>query len=923
MSAFAPRLRESQCMPQSIPSPPRPALTPEDWARVSVLFDSAVELPTSELAPFLAQLEQEQPTLTPWLRDLLDAHAARTQDDWLERGPSVKGDATNPHGGLSPGQRVGPWVLGAMLGSGGMATVWRANKADALPSREVALKLPLSHRAGSQLADRFVREQVILAKLAHPHIATLYDAGVADDGTPWLAMECVQGANIDRWCDARRLGVKARVQLFMQVLDAVQYAHSRLVIHRDLKPSNILVTGEGQVRLLDFGIAKLLADDNGVPEEATGLTQAAGQVMTPAYAAPEQLLRQPLTTATDIYALGVVLFELLAGARPYRLKRPALQTRAQLEVAVAEGQLRLASECATADAAQERGTTLRHLTRDLHGDLDTLLAKALHQEGKQRYASAAEFADDLQRWSQGEPVRAQRASGAYRLRRFVQRNRVPVAAAAVVLAALVGALVISLVQVQRADRERDEALAQRGRSLALSNFLMDQLMVVAQEGQPLTVPGMLSRAETNARQGFAGQPNELAEALFVIGAQRRNFDSGDAAGKTLAEAKRTAQDVNLRSLIACDEAMVMFSQGQRAAAIAQVQAAVGTAVAKGVKSLCLDYAVLLANAEGDLTGALQAAQQSVQLASAAPDVPRRAQERGRMIVAYLQAMTGAGGNPDPVFTRLQDSLRAAGTERSLTGIEMRSRWAAAGLASGDARLALRVMEENLAAVQDQAASPVLAGFLRTQAQALEALGQDAPALRQLRASWARAQAPGDAALQASTRCLAAPIALRLGDAAGAQQLLADGVATLPVSARVFSETARGCAMARAELALAAADIAGAQVALRPLLDEPKLPLQHRASALLLRARVALAGQDSNTALADADEALALSLKMQGSRIASFRTALAHALRGDVLAQRGDSDAARQAYAQAAGQFEGATDTTHPVRVKVQDKLAGR
>jgi eukaryotic-like serine/threonine-protein kinase len=912
--------------PTPLPPPPLPALSAEGWARVSALFDQACELLTAERAAFVSRVEAEEPHLAPWLHELLAAHAARTQDDWLERGPSVDGDAPPTTGGLRKGQHVGPWVLGEQLGSGGMATVWRANKADARPARDVALKLPLSHRAGSQLAERFAREQSILARLTHPHIARLYDAGVADDGTPWLAMECVHGAAIDRWCDDRQLSVAARVQLFMQVLDAVHYAHSRLVIHRDLKPNNILVTEDGQVRLLDFGIAKLLADEHGDPSgrsDPTALTQAAGHVMTPAYAAPEQLLRQPLTTATDIYALGVVLFELLAGARPYRLARPALHTRAQLEAAVADGQVRLASHSASAAAALQRGMTLKQLSRTLRGDLDTVLAKALHQEGAKRYASAAEFADDLRRWAQGEPVRAQRSSRAYLLRRFVQRHRVPVAAGALVFAALVAALVVSLVQVQRADRERDEALVQRGRSLSLSNFLMDQLMVVAQEGKPVNVGDMLSRAETHARQGFAGQPNELAEALFVIGAQRRNFDSADAAGKTLAEAKQTAQDVNLRSLIACDEAMVMFGRGQRTEAMAQVRAAVNTAVATGVKSMCLDYAVLLFNAEGDLAGALQAAQQSVQWAAVSPDAPRRARERGRMVVAYLQALTGSGSNPDPAFEVLQDSLRAAGSERSLNGIELRSRWAAASLASGDAHKALRLIDENLQGVQDQSQSPMWGSFLRHRGQALQALGREAAALEALQAAVARAQALGDNSLQASAACLAATAAQRLGDAAAAQRWLREGVAKLPAGVRPFSEAARGCAMARAELALASGDLTASGEALRPLLEEPKLPLHHRAMALLLRTRAALAAQDTPGALADADAALALCRQMQAQRTFSFCTAQALAWRAEALARRGDVGAAQQAYRDAAAQFEGATDASHTQRLRVQDKLAGR
>ena len=217
MSTSTSAMREGVQMPT--------ALDAATWARLSGLFDSARDLPQDALPQWLSHLTADQPDLAPWLpwlQDMLAAHATRHTADWLERGPQLHGtSAAADSQGLSPGDRVGPWVLQDLLGSGGMATVWRASRADALPARDVALKLPLQHRAGSQLVERFAREREILARLAHPHIAPLFAAGVAENGTPWLAMECVQGQPIDRWCDERRLNINARLALFAQVLDAV------------------------------------------------------------------------------------------------------------------------------------------------------------------------------------------------------------------------------------------------------------------------------------------------------------------------------------------------------------------------------------------------------------------------------------------------------------------------------------------------------------------------------------------------------------------------------------------------------------------------------------------------------------------------------------------------------------------------------
>ena len=316
---------------------------------------------------------------------------------------------------------MGPYRLVRPLGRGGMARVWLAQQAGGPP---VALKLPARPMSSGVLAERFAREREILARLVHPNIARLYDAGFAADGQAYLAIEYVEGVPFTQSCDERRLSVDARIALFLQVLAAVQFAHNNLVLHRDLKPSNILVTPEGHVKLLDFGIAKLLASDGSAEE--TEITRLGGHALTIDYAAPEQITGAPLTTAVDVYALGVLLYELLTGARPYRLEHGTLS---DIGEAIASVDPVPPSEAAFSDAALlSRSTSQARLRRALSGDLDTIVEKALRKAPEERYASAGSLADDLTRHRAGLPVTARPASVWYRAARLLARLSSPAAA---------------------------------------------------------------------------------------------------------------------------------------------------------------------------------------------------------------------------------------------------------------------------------------------------------------------------------------------------------------------------------------------------------------------------------------------------------------------------------------------------------------
>jgi WD40 repeat protein len=438
-------------------------------AALSSLLEQALPLDRPARSRWLEALAPEYRDLAEILREALIP--TQIQDpalDKLATLPKVQSnneDSLSGEGGLKPGERLGPYELIRPLGAGGMAEVWLARRADGAFKRDVALKLPLLLRARKDLEPRFAREREILASLTHPNIARLYDAGFTQHGQPYLALEFVAGMPLTTYCDDRRLTLRERLVLFGQVLSAVQYAHANLVIHRDLKPSNILVTGDGQVQLLDFGIAKLLSDGEA---KETELTQLGGRALTPDYAAPEQIVGAPITTAADVYALGVVLYEILTGERPYRLKR---DSRIALEEAILQADATTPSRTSPSEsAAQLRATSPKKLARALKGELDTILLKALKKSPGERYATANAFGEDIGRFLSGDVVLAQPDTLAYRTIKFVGRHKVVAGFIAIVTALGIVASGAGLVAV----RQTREAKNQAAQSLQAQSRLLTQ-----------------------------------------------------------------------------------------------------------------------------------------------------------------------------------------------------------------------------------------------------------------------------------------------------------------------------------------------------------------------------------------------------------------------------------------------------------------
>ena len=480
--------------------------TPEHLRRVRELFDALIDQPAQDQRAALDRLAGEDVDLRRDVAQLLTT-AERTEAVYAPprqvREPLGAADAPP-----LDGTRLGPYDIVRLVGVGGMGTVYEAVRADDQYRQRVAIKLVQRGMDVDLTISRFLRERQILANLQHRNIAALYDGGITPDGRPYLVMEYVDGEPITTWCTARALGVRQRVTLFRQVCHAVEHAHQNLVIHRDIKPGNVLVTPDGTVKLLDFGIAKLLDAETGA--DAMPLTRGGARAYTPEYASPEQIRGSALKTSSDVYSLGVVLFELLTGRRPHVV---ASRAPADIERAVLDEPIPRPSAVVTDQAARDRGErSAARLRRRLRGELDNIVLTAIHHEPARRYASVEALDDDLQRHLAGEPIRAHRDWAGYRLRKFAQRNAGAVAASTLVLLALVAGGIATAAQARRA---RAEQLKEQQVNGFLRTLLSSVKPVTG--GRDVPVSDLLDAAARRLSVDRATPPGIRAELETVIG----------------------------------------------------------------------------------------------------------------------------------------------------------------------------------------------------------------------------------------------------------------------------------------------------------------------------------------------------------------------------------------------------------------------
>ncbi|MDA8018729.1 MAG: serine/threonine-protein kinase [Thermoanaerobaculia bacterium] len=506
--------------------------------RIAEIFARALELEVDQRESFVEAATVDEREVRAEVVRLLAAHGEA--GDFLEAPLDLRQAATFLD--EETPERIGPYRLIRELGRGGMGTVYLAERDDGTYDQRIALKLIRRGMDSAAILRRFLRERQILAQLEHPQIARLYDGGRTQDGRHYFAMELVDGQAITHYCAARKLDVEARLGLFQKVCRAVQYAHANLVIHRDLKPSNILVTASGEVKLLDFGIAHLVQEDNEMDSTQTGL-----RMMTPAYAAPEQLTGRVITTATDVYGLGLVLYEMLTGHRPFGFEelspekltlimmgaepeRPSAAVGRTMEVVGRDG----VSESITPEGvAFARSTTPKRLQRRLSGDLDRVVLKALEREPERRYSSAEALLDDVSRHLEGLPVRARGQTWRYRTAKFVRRHWAGVATFVAFFLLLLGSGVVLAFQQTRTAAERDKA--EEVKRFVLSLFVASNPFEEAR-ADSITAGELLERGTRRIELELRDQPEIQAEMLAVLGEIYVDLGRNDRAEPLLERA---------------------------------------------------------------------------------------------------------------------------------------------------------------------------------------------------------------------------------------------------------------------------------------------------------------------------------------------------------------------------------------------------
>ena len=505
----------------------------DEWDELSRLLDEALDIAPELREGWLEAQRAAHPSVVAELESLLSREAAIDAAGFLD---SSHAPAPPPSSTLA-GQTLGAYVLERPIGEGGMGSVWLARRSDGRFEGAAAIKFLSLAVAGPVGEARFRREGSVLARLSHPNIARLLDAGVSPTGLPYLVLEFISGKPIDEWCDTHTLPIEARLRLFQQVLAAVAHAHANFIVHRDLKPDNILVTDDGVVKLLDFGIAKLL-DEQGA--SARAVTATRGGAFTYKYAAPEQIQGEPITTRADVYSLGVILYELLAGRHP---TSSSSMTPAEYVVATLNSEPPPMSTAPTGDSftrddalrcAQVRGMSPDRLRHALAGDLDNIVAKSLKKDPAERYQTIEAMAEDIRRYLSHEPVSARADSFSYRARKFVRRNRVPVAAGTLIVLGLVGG-------VMRERQLRARAESEARKAVAVESYLVgifgaaDPFASSVGKPSEITARTLLDRGAERVDTSFIDQPDVRAELRGALGGVYANLGVYDRAARELRQ----------------------------------------------------------------------------------------------------------------------------------------------------------------------------------------------------------------------------------------------------------------------------------------------------------------------------------------------------------------------------------------------------
>jgi serine/threonine protein kinase/tetratricopeptide (TPR) repeat protein len=891
------------------------------WNEVSPFLDEVLSIPEAERGAWVADFERERPELGQLLNELLEEHGRLKDEAFLSGGPPVG------TGAFMPGEEAGAYRLISLIGEGGMGTVWLAERSDGRFERKVAVKF-LRFSFGSQSGTgRFKREGRILAQMAHPHIAELIDAGVSAMGQPYIVLEHIEGQPIDVWCDNKRLDVSARITLFLDVLSAVAHAHANLVVHRDIKPSNVMVRNDGCVKLLDFGIAKLIGDDSET-SGATQLTMEGGSALTPHYAAPEQITGGAITTATDVYALGALLYLLLAGKHPTNSE--ALSP-AELVKAIAETEpIRLSDASASGAStglAESRSSTTEKLRRELRGDLETIVGKSLKKNPSERYVTASAFAEDLRRFLKHEPISARPDGVIYRARKFLQRNRTAVALGCLALLGTLAGVTGTLLQARTARKQRDFAFRQLARAEASNELISFVLSDAAPSGKPFKVNDLLDRAERIVKQQSASDETTRVELLDAIGEQYSTQDETAKSVQVLEEAYRLSRNVpdpSVRASTACDLANSLARSGENGERPEKLFQEGMRAMPAGpeyasVRADCLLRGSEVAQGSGDVKSGIARVLEA-QRVSQASIFHNKVLEL-TIAIDTASAYRVAGQNREAVaaFQRAAETLKALGRENTQNAAVLFNNWAYALNSLGRPReaekLYQRAMSISRDSDNDEAVSPMV---LLNYAKTLRTLG--------------RLQEASVYAEQASTRAKVKGFALALNQALLERARIYRDQESIDQSDAMLKEVEPRLRqdLPPSHYAFAVLEIEKAQNefhrgnlkgALRLAneavgIDEKSIAAGGQGSDALPSLLVNRAGIEMKTGNGDkavADASRAVRLLQEQAEPGTFSTQLARSYMalGNALRAQGKQDEARVAFRSAAEHFENALGPDHP------------
>jgi serine/threonine-protein kinase len=886
------------------------AVTPALWKRLSPLLDAALDLEPGEREAWIAALPSEQADLLPELRDLLSGRAAVETDDFLNRLPEFS--AAPQALTLTEGNVVGPYRLLREVGSGGTASVWLAERVDGAIQRKVALKLPHLGLVDRQIAERISREGDILAGLEHPNIARLYDAGVDERGRPYMALEYVDGVPPDEYSRVQRLDLRDKLSLFLKILRAVAFAHARLIVHRDLKPSNILIAAGAEVRLLDFGIARLLQPDISPSAKATVAGAAA---LTPAYAAPEQFTGQPITVATDVYSLGVILFELLTGTSPYS---PDGRSLGAYEYEVLHVEPPLLSRCARpAEVAP------------LRGDLDAIVAKALEKKPEDRYASIEAFANDIERHLAAEPIAARPRSFAYVARKFARRNALPLSAGLLVIVALSAALGVAAWQWRDAEEQRAIAVERLANAQAASIFTSTVLIEGMQPGESLSFEQLVERSEEIARQaGRNDIRTRVFAADFLASWYRANglYRKADALLTSTIESL-PADRPEMGKALRCMRAEIWGQLGRAEEGRDVLLLEVGTPTEDdAVAAQCLGGLSYFAAATGDARGAMEYGQKALRRFEAA------GVENMYGRIEILQAIGnahGLTGNYEGAHAQFVESLRILtlhGRERGRAAANLHDEWSSLWMNTGNYVRALEELDLGYRLLRELTPTADLSDDRRRyrRARILAQLARFDEADAEVESAHSISMSRGNVVTIAGVQLAAAEIELARENFAGALRLL-DGAggkmrdANLPkghvLNTRYTmfrAATLAGLARHGEARELFSRSIAG--------YEERNCCRPQIAFALAQRGETSIAEGDLDAASADIARARELAEAAGDASFSRF-TGRAWYATGMLNESQERLREARDAYAVAAVQFAGSLGDQHPDTFRARDAIS--